>query len=377
MTGGFQPPPYPYDEVQKLRAVAEVAGGSVVDLSVGNPCDPLPAVVADALVAGRDLAVGYPPSAGSPELRKAAAGWLGRRLGVAVDAEAVVPCVGTKELVASLPRLLHLRDPSRDTVLYPGVAYPTYAMGADLAGLRAVAVPLDERWCPDVGGIDESDASRALVLWLNEPGNPTGSVVGNDWYAGAVSWARQRGIVVASDECYVEFVFDAPRSTALEAGTEGVLSVHSLSKRSNMAGLRAGFVAGDADLVGYVREVRKHAGMMVPGPVQAAAAAALDDDAHVDEQLERYRARRDLVLGALPALGLVHDGGPGTFYLWVRHEPGDLDGWALATAMAEAGTLVSPGDIYGPDGTGHVRLALVQPFERVELALERLADRLP
>src|SRR5213079_1662641 len=218
-----------------------------------------------------------------------------------------------------------------DTVLYPGVAYPTYEMGANLAGLRAVPVPLDERWLLDLSRISENDAARALVVWMNEPGNPTGASGGDRHLRAVVDWARECGAIVASDECYAEFTHDesgapAAPATALAAGHDRVLAVHSLSKRSNMAGLRAGFVAGDAELVAYLGEVRKHAGLMTPAPVQAAAAAALMDD-HVREQQVRYARRRAVALPALEARGLVHDGGPSTFYLWLREVDGQRDGW--------------------------------------------------
>jgi aspartate/methionine/tyrosine aminotransferase len=300
-----------------------------------------------------------------------------RRLGATVPAHQILACVGTKEVVASLPHQLHLRDPSRDTVLYPSVAYPTYEMGAVLAGLRAVPVPLTDDWHLDLARVDPADAARALVLWVNEPGNPSGSAASTAELTATVEWARARGIVVAADECYVEFTYDADGrpvrgATALAAGADGVLAVHSLSKRSNMAGLRVGFVAGDAALTDYLAEVRRHAGMMVPTPVQAAAAAALADDAHVDEQRERYARRRARVVPALAEHGIVHDGGPATFYLWLRGAEGADDGWELAARLAHAGTLVAPGDLYGPAGADHVRLALTQPDDRLELAMDRL-----
>ncbi len=265
----------------------------------------------------------------------------------------MVACIGTKELVASLPRVLSLRDPSRDTVLYPAAAYPTYEMGALLAGLRPVRVPVDDGWHLDLARVDPADAERALVLWCNEPSNPTGVAASPEQMIAAVEWARARGIVVASDECYAEFTYDetgAPAApvTALQADNRGVLAVHSLSKRSNMAGLRAGFVAGDRDLVRYLGEVRKHGGLMTPAPVQAAAAAALGDDEHVRVQQLRYAARRTVVLPALEARGLVHDGGPHTFYLWLRdargraRRLGDRRGARHHRSGGRAGRLLRP-----------------------------------
>lgn len=372
---GFVPPPYPYDRLEALRAVAGSHDGGMVDCSIGTPCDPVPAIAAEAAARALTGANGYPPSAGTVALRDAAADWIGRRFGVDVSPAAIGACVGTKEFVAALPHLLRLRDPSRDTVLYPAVAYPTYEMGATLAGLRAVPVPVDADWHLDLDAIAPADAARALLLWINEPGNPAGQTADGVLFARYAEWGRRNGVVVASDECYVEFAPE-PR-TILSSGPEGVLAVHSVSKRSNLAGMRVGFYAGDAALVEYLVETRKHAGLMAPSPVQAAAAAALADDAHVTAQRERYRARRASMLGALERLGLVHEGGDATFYLWLRAAGSEgasgVNGWALAAGLAEAGgVLTAPGDLYGAAGARHVRLALVQPDDAFERVCARL-----
>jgi succinyldiaminopimelate transaminase len=371
---GFVPPPYPYDRLRALERLADSLPGGVVDCSIGTPCDPVPEVAVRAAAAALANSMGYPQSAGSPALREAAAAWIGRRFDVAVDASHVGACLGTKELVAGLPHLLRLRNPQRDTVLYPAISYPSYEMGAVLAGCRAVPVALDADWHLDLASISEADAERALVLWVNEPGNPTSSSAGAAHLTEVAEWARARGIVVASDECYAEY---APQpATILASGTHNVLAMHSLSKRSNLAGMRVGFYAGDPDLVEYLVETRKHAGFMAPVPMQAAAVAALGDDDHVAVQRARYQERRALAIDALAPLGLVHDGGPCIFYLWLRREDGADDGWEIAAQLAHAaGLLVAPGDLYGPSGADHVRLALVQPRERFELAFSRLAER--
>ncbi|MCU1352197.1 MAG: dapL [Acidimicrobiales bacterium] len=365
---GFVPPPYPYDRLKPLEATARGHEGGMVDLSIGTPNDPpAPAVLAALASSGTER--GYPPSIGSAAYRDAAAAWLGRRLGVDVEPARVAACIGTKELVAGVPQWLRLRTPDRDTVLYPAVSYPTYAMGATLAGCRAVPVPVDDAWRVDLEAIDAADAARALCLWVNTPGNPAG---GLDDLGAAAAWGRAHGVPVLSDECYVEFTWTGPPRSILEHGTDGVLAVHSLSKRSNLAGARAGFYAGDGDLVGYLSEVRKHAGLMVPGPVQAAAVAAWADDAAVDEQRERYRDRLALMAEILRSDGLAVTAPDGGFYLWVPAPGGDA--WALAAELAErGGVLVSPGEFYGPAGAGHVRVALVQPIERLELVGRRLA----
>ncbi len=364
----FRPPPYPYDRLEDLRALAAASPGGMVDLSVGTPHDPpSPAVVAALATSGAER--GYPAGAGTPELRRAAAGWMARTFGVDVDADHIAACVGTKELVAGLPALLRLARPERDTVLHPAVAYPTYAMGATLAGCRAVGVALDDRWRLDLAGVDAADAARALCLWVNTPGNPAG---GLDDLGAVAAWGRAHGVPVLSDECYAQLTWEGEPRTVLAGGSEGVLAVHSLSKRSNLAGLRCGFYAGDPDLVAHLRELRRHAGLMVPGPVQAAAVVALGDDDHAGAQRARYRRRLELLAGALREAGLDAGLPGGGLYLWVPAPGGDA--WALAERLArQAGIVGAPGDLYGPAGAGHLRLAVVAPTPRLAEAAARLA----
>jgi aspartate/methionine/tyrosine aminotransferase len=316
---------------------------------------------------------GYPPSIGSQELRLAIQHWTKARLGAGIPLDALAVCVGTKEFVATAPQWMKLRYPGRDTVLYPAVSYPTYEMGAQLAGLRAVAVPLDNDWRLDLGAISADDAERALMLWINSPGNPSGAL---DDLAAAAGWGRSKGVPVFSDECYAEFTWDGPPQTILgqgggSDGIDGVVAVHSVSKRSNMAGMRVGWYAGDQELVEYLREVRKHAGFMVPGPVQRAATAALGDQGHVEVQRDRYwkrlvRAREILArLGARPSLPA------GGFYLWSPAPHGDEWEWTDWLAN-HGGLLVSPGSFYGAGGVGFVRLAMVAAVDRLDLVASRL-----
>ncbi|HZZ95717.1 MAG TPA: aminotransferase class I/II-fold pyridoxal phosphate-dependent enzyme [Jatrophihabitantaceae bacterium] len=358
----FTPPPYPYDRLDEITGLANAHEGGAVDLSIGTPCDPPPAAVVEAFGVG-DTMRGYPPSIGTPGLRLAAAEWISRRLGATVDpATEVAAVVGTKEFVASTPQYLKLRDPSRDTVLYPAISYPTYEMGAILAGCRPV--PYQQ-----LGDIAEDDAARALCVWVNSPNNPTGEL--HD-LAAAAAWGRARDIAVLSDECYAEFTWTGGPTTILREGTQGVLAVHSLSKRDNFAGARIGFYAGDADLVHYLREVRKHAGFMPAGPVQAAAIVALGDDAHVEVQRERYLRRLTTLRDLVHTLGYDAELPAGAFYLWVAAPHGDA--WAAARDLAtRAGIVCSPGEFYGPSSTGWFRLAAVQPDERIALAASRVA----
>lgn len=362
----FVPPPTVWEALESRRPLAAAHPSGLIDLTIGAPVDPPPPVVSQILAASGAVR-GYPASVGSPALREAAAGWIERRFGVTVPARSVAASVGSKELVAGLPHWLRLRDPDRDVVLHPEIAYPTYAMGATLAGARAVGVPARADGSLDLAAIAPDDAARALCLWSNSPGNPTGAL---DDLPAAAAWGRAHGVPVLSDECYAELTWaDRPR-TILEQGLEGVVAVHSLSKRSNLAGLRVGFYAGDPDLVGYLGQLRKHAGLIVAGPAQEVAAALLADDAAAAEQRARYRARIDEVLAALRDIGRPAPEPGGAFYLWLPAPGGDgaeADWWAR-----EVGALVTPGSAYGPAGAGHVRLAVVAPDERVAELAERI-----
>ncbi len=365
-TQPFVPPPYPYDRLDRFKPLAEELDGGLVDFSIGTPFDaPPPAVVAALSSSGSERS--YPPSIGTADLRAAVARWLDRRFDVAVSPGSIGACVGTKEFVATLPQWLRLRRPDLDTVLYPAISYPTYEMGATLAGCRAVPVPMSPTGGLQLDAVDPSDSARALALWANSPGNPSGVL---DDLGAAAQWGRAHGVPVFSDECYVEFTWNGVGRSILEHGTDGVVAVHSLSKRSNLAGARVGFYAGDAELVTYLQEVRKHVGMMVPGPAQAAGVVALDDDEHVERQRAVYlhRLRRTAeVLSEWAELEIALPGGG--FYLWFHVG----DAWAFTERLArEGGALVSPGEFYGEAGAEYVRVAVVQPDERIELVAERL-----
>jgi succinyldiaminopimelate transaminase len=332
-------------------------------LSIGTPVDPVPAVVREALVAASN-APGYPVVAGTPALREAAAGWLARRHQVSVAPDAVLPVIGTKEFIAGLAT--HLGCGPGDVVVHPELAYPTYDAGARLAGARPVAADATVSLGPE----------PVRLWWLNSPSNPTGRVLPAEHLRKVAGWARERGTVVASDECYIELGFQAQPVSVLHPDVcggshQGLLAVHSLSKRSNMAGYRAGFVAGDPELIAELREIRKHAGMMVPGPVQAATVAALNDDDHADAQRARYAERRALLRPALEAAGWAVTHSEAGLYLWASHPARDC--WASVAALAEAGILVAPGEMYGQAGGQHVRVALTATDERIAAAVARLA----
>jgi aspartate/methionine/tyrosine aminotransferase len=310
---------------------------------------------------------GYPPSIGTEPLRKEIRAWIHRRFDIDVPLGQIAACVGTKEFVGTTPHWLRLRTPAKDTVLYPAVSYPTYEMGAILAGCRAVAVPPNAKGGLDLDSISADDAKRALMIWSNSPSNQTGAL--DDLESVAV-WGRKHGVHEFSDECYVEFLWNSPQRSILQHGLDGVVAVHSLSKRSNLAGLRVGFYAGDAEIVEYLKEVRKHVGMMVPGPAQAAGVAALIDDDHVHAQREIYQRRLEYMANVLGKWsGLQIDLPAGGFYLWFNAG----DAWEFTERLArEGGALVSPGDFYGTGGSDKIRVAVVQPDARLQLVAKRL-----
>lgn len=364
-------PDFPWDSLAPHKERASAHPDGIVDLSVGTPVDPTPAVIRDALAAATD-APGYPLTYGTAELRQAVAGWFARRRGVPdLDPAGVLPCIGTKELVAWLPTLLDLGP--GDAVALPAVAYPTYDVGARLAG----ATPAPFTGLTELG--PAGPASAPKLLWVNSPSNPTGKVLGVDHLRKVVDWARSRGVVVASDECYAELDWREPSlggvpsilDPRVSGGShEGLLAVYSLSKQSNLAGYRAGFVAGDTALIKRLLEVRKHAGMIMPWPVQKAMTAALCDDRHVEAQRAVYQARRGPLRDALTQAGFRIDDSEAGLYLWATR---DEDSWESVAFLADQGILVAPGTFYGAAGARHVRVALTATDERVAAAVSRLS----
>jgi succinyldiaminopimelate transaminase len=333
-----------------------------VDLSVGTPVDPTPAVVQDALAAAAD-SPGYPVTVGLEATRQAVLDWLARDHGVTgLGLDQVLPTVGSKELIAQLA--LHLGVGPGDLVVYPELAYPTYEVGAALAGARALATDSLTALGPE----------RVSLLWLNSPSNPTGRVLPPDHLRKVVEWCRERGTVLVSDECYLECAWEGEPVSVLHpsisgGSAEGILTVHSLSKRSNLAGYRCAFVAGDARLVGELLAVRKNLGLMMPGPQQVAMAAALADTAHARAQHARYAARRTALRAALEAAGFRIDHSEASLYLWATRGE---DCWATVSWLADRGILVAPGDFYGRAGAQHVRVAFTATDERVAAAVARL-----
>ena len=372
-TFGLDLPDYPWEAMAPYAAKAAQHPGGAVNLSIGTPVDPTPALIQDALKAAAD-APGYPTVHGTPALREAIAGWFERRRGVAgLDPRNIMPTVGSKELVAWLPLLLGLKP--GDVVVRPKVAYPTYDIGATLAGVTSVATDnLDE--------LDDATRARVRLIWVNSPGNPTGSVRGVDSLRALVEQARELGAVVASDECYAELGWgdwDVQRGgqavpsildPRVAGGShEGLLAVYSLSKQSNVAGYRAAFVAGDPGLMANLVNSRKHAGMIVPYPVQEAMRVALGDDAHVEAQKDLYRGRRERLVPALLDFGLEIKDSDAGLYLW---STAGESTWDTVGRLAERGIVVGPGVFYGEAGNGYIRVALTGSDERIDAAVSRL-----
>ena len=357
-------PDFPWDHLTTYAERARRHPDGIVDLSMGTPVDPTPEVVQEALREASD-SPGYPVTVGLPATRQAAVDWLERNHGVTgLGIDQVLPVIGSKELIASLP--LHLGIGPGDLVVQPALAYPTYEVGAVLAGAEVVA----------------TDSLTALgprtprLLWLNSPSNPTGRVLPPDHLRKVVDWCRERGVLLVSDECYIECAWEGAVHSVLHpdicrGSHEGILAVHSLSKRSNLAGYRCAFVVGDRAVVAELLAVRKNLGLQMPGPQQRAMIAALGDDRHAAEQHERYAARRLLLRGALERAGFRIDHSEASLYLWATREE---DCWDTVGALAERGVLVAPGTFYGATGSRHVRVALTATDEGVAAAVERLAS---
>ncbi|MBY8877019.1 succinyldiaminopimelate transaminase [Actinacidiphila acidipaludis] len=357
-------PVFPWDRLEPYKAAATAHADGVVDLSVGTPVDPVPDVVRQALAAASD-SPGYPLTYGTPELREAIAAYLRDRHGVSgADPRHVLPLIGSKELVAWLPTLLDLGE--GDRLGYPQLAYPTYEIGALIA--RAEPVTYDDP-------VADLDPERTRVLWLNSPSNPTGRVLPAAELRRIVAWAREHGILVVSDECYIELSWEGAQPVSVlhpdvcGDSHDGLIAVHSLSKRSNFAGYRGAFLAGDPAVVAELLGVRKHAGMIVPQPVQAAMIAALGDRAHAVEQKDRYARRRGALRTAFEAAGFRIEHSEASLYLWATR---DEDCWETVGDLSKQGILVAPGEFYGPAGSRFVRIAFTATDERVAAAVRRL-----
>lgn len=370
---GLNLPDYPWDAMAPYVAEAQQHPDGAVNLSIGTPVDPTPDLIQQALREAAN-APGYPTTHGTPALREAISDWFRRRRGVPnLNPDHIMPTVGSKELVAWLPLLLGLG--AGDVVVRPTVAYPTYDMGAHFAGAKPVAAD-------SLNDLDAATRAKVRLVWVNSPSNPTGAVQDADALRELVDDARRLGAMVASDECYAELGWGAwdPAEggqavpsilddRVAGGSTDLLLSVYSLSKQSNLAGYRAAFVAGDGNVLPNLVNSRKHAGMIVPFPVQEAMRTALADDSHVAAQKDLYRARRNRLIPALEEFGLTISSSEAGLYLWAS---AGEDTWLTVKRFAELGIIVGPGTFYGDAGNGYVRVALTASDERIAAAAARL-----
>jgi succinyldiaminopimelate transaminase len=366
---------YPLAAFQDLAARLRADGAPVHDFSIGDPDEPTPPFIRQALVDALGPVSRYPTAAGQPALREAVAGWVARRHGVHVDPDRhVLPSAGSKEAIFHLP--LAVLDPhgARRHVLWGDPGYPVYGRGALFAGGGSDPVTLmpEAGWRLSLGALPPDRLQRACLAWVNHPHNPTGATVDLAWYREQLAVAREHDLLLASDECYQEIWFDEPAPSVLEAcdgDLRGVLAFVSLSKRSGMTGYRSGAIVGDPELIARLRLLRPNVGTAPPDFVQAAAIAAWDDQAHVDERRAVFAAKRAVVLTFLAEAGLEVSGSQATFYVWFR-APGGDDA-AYAEALLGERIIASPGRAFGPGGAGWLRLALVPTVEGCRAAVAR------
>jgi len=349
-------PDFPWDALAPYGDIARLHPDGIIDLSQGTPVDPTPEFIQQAF---RDASnsPSYPVTAGTPELRDAIRVWATKRLGATGDFD-VLPLIGSKELVAWLPTILESQK-----VLIPKIAYPTYHVGALIAKAQSIEVDIDAKQWP-----------TADLAWLNSPSNPTGRTHSVEEIKACIQWARTNNSILVSDECYVEFDHTATSYSVLsqcDGDNKNILAVHSLSKRSSMAGYRAAFMIGDPVLIARIRELRKHGGMMVPLPVQKAMTVALSDDQHVAEQRSRYNARRDVMRPALEAAGFRIEFSNSGLYLWCTR---DEDAWQSVEWLARRGVLATPGSFYGLAGSRHIRIAMTATDNQINSAAARIKE---
>jgi len=356
--------------LEERKAELRAAGKRLFDFGLGDPKEPTPAFLREALRAAVPETSQYPSPLGPPALRRAVSGYLSRRFGVAVDPDTqVVPATGAKETIFHLP-LAFCGDAARRTVVMPDPGYPTYEVGARFAGLvpHKVALTARNRFLVEPAEVGEAVLRQTLLFWVSYPHNPTGAMAPRDYLARVGEAAKQHGFVVASDECYADVYFGERPLSMLQVQVENVLAIHSCSKRSGMTGYRSGFVAGDADLVAILKRLRSHPGVASPDFVSAAATAAWGDDAHAEARRLVFQQKRDLFADFFASHGLAVRGSEATLYLWVEVPPG-LDSAGYALRLLEAGIVVAPGTAFGA-GEGYVRVALVPTLDECREAID-------
>ncbi|OHR34865.1 succinyldiaminopimelate transaminase [Corynebacterium sp. HMSC074C04] len=366
VTPGSLLPQFPWDSLTRAKATAAAHEEGMVNLSVGTPVDEVASIIRQGLSEGA-AAPGYPQTVGTPELRAAIVAAMARRYGVtglesAVNGGNVLPVIGTKEAIGWLPFLLGVG--AGHTVVIPELAYPTYEVGVRIAGAELLRAD----------SLTQIGPASPTLMFINSPGNPNGKVLGVEHLRKVVEWARARDVIIASDECYLGLGWTEQPVSILDPRVcdgdfTNLLAIHSLSKTSNMASYRTGWFAGDADLIAELVSVRRHMGLMMPGPIQHATIAALNDDSHEAEQKQRYSDRREILRDALVAAGFRVDDSEGGLYLWVTRGE---DCWQTVDWLAERGILVAPGSFYGPKGAQHVRVGLTATLDDIEVAAARI-----
>jgi succinyldiaminopimelate transaminase len=365
---------YPFVRLEEAKRAAAARGIEIIDFGVGDPREPTPQLVKDALVDALANASRYPLAQGLPELREAIAGWASRRFGAELDPEReIIPTLGSKEAIFSLAQAV-VGD--RRLVAVPDPGYPVYQRGALFAGADAVTMPLREEngFLPDLDAVDPAAWDDLAIFWVNYPNNPTAAVAPLDFYERLADLARRHGFLLASDEAYSELWFDSPPPSALQlADRTNVIVFNTLSKRSSMTGYRSGFAAGDPELIAALRAFRPTVGTAPQEFVQRASIAAWGDERHVEETRARYRQKRELVSGALSRRGVRIAGDAATMYLWIE-VPGDRRSEEFAARLLEHGIVVAPGAYLGRAGEGYARLALVPSVEECERAAAILGD---
>jgi succinyldiaminopimelate transaminase len=371
---------YPFEELDRHKLAALEAGRELIDFGVGDPREVTAGFIRDALKDAVEPVSSYPRAAGLPPLRAAIATWIDRRYGVGVDPETqILPTLGSKELVFSLAQAVLDPAAGRDLVVVTSPGYTIPERGARFAGGEVMRLPLREEdgFLPDLPGVDPATWARTSVLWLNYPNNPTGAIATPAFLHVAAGLARTHGFLLACDEAYSELWFDRPPASGLQVGDlTNVVVLNTLSKRSSMTGYRSGFAAGDPELIGALKALRPSVGVTPQEFVQRASLAAWEDETHVQENRDRYAAKRRLFLELFDARGVQVAGSVATFYLWVKVPGGrsSMD-WAMEL-LDRGGLIVAPGSFFGPEGEGYVRIAMVPTLEECERAASILADLL-
>lgn len=375
-------PPYLFAEIDRKISAKRAEGVDVISLGIGDPCEPTPQHIIDALCREANDSVNhrYPSYFGLPAFRQAIAGWYRKRFGLELNPDTeVLPLVGSKEGIAHI----HVAyvDPG-DVVLVPDPGYPVYQAGTVLTGGLSHFMPLtaENGYMPDLTAIPADVADKAKLMFLNYPNNPTAGVATEAFFADVVDFAREHDIVVAHDFPYSEITFDGYESPSF-LSTPGARDVgvefHSLSKTYNMTGWRIGWVLGNPEVIEALGRVKSNIDSGIFNAIQKAGIVALEGPQDsVDEMKRIYMRRRDLVVRTLNDLGIKAETTRATIYIWFEVPKGHTSASFAQLVLEKAGVVISPGAAYGPSGEGYARISLTVPDDRLKEALERMAQTL-